>query len=765
MSTLVRMGDHPLNEWLDSNVHFQYTFRAKDECKYVTDLVGNSWKQWEASKPIFISAQTGKGKNTFIEDILLKNCLTWNRTYQSPLKVLIVMNRTALRRQTIARLASIITKYTGDTHYQEKLNLYSDVGIDKYFHQLGNIFVVTYQYISTSEGGKLLQTNNFEYVILDEAHFFTTDALFNAHTEEILNNIVHLCNSAKRVYMSSTIETVFEPIVRAEYKEWNSRRPSAYSSNDALAPFTIQKQNIFLQQYRSLCIQSEQFTIRFYDFERDYTYLNELKGIDQIAMIDEILKNKNKWLIFVANKKHGDELKKQIEGKAKVVFLTSESKSTVAYNELIKNEFLDKDVIIATAVIDNGINIKDAEINNIAIEIFDRTEFMQMLGRVRLQSKQDIQLWIPSWNPEELNKLLILELRKLVDFLLLDELPSEEIESIKNIYLKYKDGFDMSQEKGLYYSHLALYPLLESIQRISRILRNNNPSFTIKSIEDEDEAKDNDKSDSPYYNRALKIFYDAVKGKLPMSDAISRTILGLNLMEDNSYLEEQIRWNLSEEKDDSFLYYLYEMRIKDLKDALQSRSLKEDDKNSNKDVDSHLAVKIEDIEKTIRRQEKFLTRFGQSSSALEEINYWLERKPPKKELITTISNENENIGELLQKFSVSEEKFYENVSKGDKICHNDDFLKTFGISKKVLEDGIKSPTNKMGNESSAKLSAFLAIHDYYQNNDGLDVSTATKLMNKTKNKEYQVDNLSFWIDSFHDTDKHTYYAVLYKNSE
>jgi len=61
--------------------------------------------RWEPSQPIIISAQTGQGKNTFIEKTLLLYVRELNQSKGTNHKVLILSNRIALRKQILDRLA------------------------------------------------------------------------------------------------------------------------------------------------------------------------------------------------------------------------------------------------------------------------------------------------------------------------------------------------------------------------------------------------------------------------------------------------------------------------------------------------------------------------------------------------------------------------------------------------------------------------------------------------------------------------------------
>ena len=90
------------------------------ECgnKNVTEGIGDHYKieikygsikqgiddRWEPSQPVFISAQTGQGKNYFIEHSLIPYVRELNHKNNTKYKVLILSNRLALKRQIENRL-------------------------------------------------------------------------------------------------------------------------------------------------------------------------------------------------------------------------------------------------------------------------------------------------------------------------------------------------------------------------------------------------------------------------------------------------------------------------------------------------------------------------------------------------------------------------------------------------------------------------------------------------------------------------------------
>lgn len=72
----------------------------------------------------------------------------------------------------------------------------------------------------------------------------------------------------------------------------------------------------------------------------------------------------------------------------RAIFLTADNKELEEQTKTIRTIFeksrFDSDVLIATAVLDVGVSIKDPDVNQIFIRSYNSEEFLQMLGRLRV---------------------------------------------------------------------------------------------------------------------------------------------------------------------------------------------------------------------------------------------------------------------------------------------------------------------------------------------------------------------------------------------
>lgn len=422
--------------------------------------------RWCPRKPVFISAQTGKGKNYFIEKTLLPYIRDLNYVNGTKYKVLILSNRLALKQQIFNRLNGT------DDSYDDEENR-------KPYHYRDVADVMTYQNLLYSEyelrRRQEREHSKYLYVICDEAHFFTSDAMFNPHTQKILGKIVDIFKNVIRVYMSAT-------------------------------PYECLK---YINKYDS--------RVLFYHFKRDYSYL-DIKTYSKMnelyEIIAESIRHREKWLIFIDDKNKCQTVKKQLEELIKdkesknvkskdentfeqendkskekierVYVINADSKNDSVFQEIVKNERLNKDtyVLISTSVFDNGINLTG--IKNIVVSDMEKAKCMQMVGRARVEGNEHKTLYMKRFNDSEVDKR-INNLEKRKEGYYKYELAYDKNGKISNdseelkFFLKYYNGKQTDWEnakhwfarcnKGmLYYNEIAKSMLEELIPQYQYIL-------------------------------------------------------------------------------------------------------------------------------------------------------------------------------------------------------------------------------------------------------------------------------------------------------
>lgn len=152
--------------------------------------------------PCFVSAGTGAGKTTLAAKLIC-------RMDEMGLHSLYLANRKAVTSQQKREIAKI----RGDSSVEH----YTEIGLEQQ-EDFGNLRIVTYQravsMLSNTENCKWL--SKVRLVILDEAHYFVEDALFNPYCQMTLENVIGSCSDANRVYLSATPWSVLNVLGEAE---------------------------------------------------------------------------------------------------------------------------------------------------------------------------------------------------------------------------------------------------------------------------------------------------------------------------------------------------------------------------------------------------------------------------------------------------------------------------------------------------------------------------------------------------------------------
>lgn len=146
-------------------------------------------------------------------------------------------------------------------------------------------------------------------------------------------------------------------------------------------------------QYRN----DDKVLIKSINVERDYSYI-QLKCFNTKEEMKKIVtdsSNAEKWLIFTdsieAGKALCNEIKERVANQTDVGYIDAkyalDEDGQEIIDEITKDNFTQKRILIATAVIDNVISIKDEDLRNIVIMADTEESFVQMLGRKRFDGK------------------------------------------------------------------------------------------------------------------------------------------------------------------------------------------------------------------------------------------------------------------------------------------------------------------------------------------------------------------------------------------
>ena len=320
--------------------------------KYISDIIGESYKKWKSSDTILLDAQTGTGKNYFIENILIP--------YIRNKKLLFISNRTNLKREVKTRLLK-----------QYGLKVPEDLDELDAIKTIKNICITSYhalQYSAIDElyKGKKFDLSLYDYLVMDECHFIFSDSGFNnlnrLSYEKLVTKQYH---NIVKIFMSGTMDEIKQSIISCAEKGIGVR------------PKIIE-----------------------YNTGKDYSYVNvnyfkHKKYIETISNLILNDKTDEKWLIFISDIEDGKKIIKNI-GESNGSIIKAGTKNNEELSSIINKSRFEKKVLIATKALDNGINLKDELLTNIVILAWDKTTFLQMLGRKRIyiENAQKINLHI-----------------------------------------------------------------------------------------------------------------------------------------------------------------------------------------------------------------------------------------------------------------------------------------------------------------------------------------------------------------------------------
>lgn len=373
----------------------------------VTDIIGEDYKginndggwldisdsppdEYGGGNCIFISAPTGSGKTYFIFNEWLRYIAEKNK------KMLYLVNRSVLKKQLEKEIIDISPNISSCIDIKSYQNIEYEL---KTCENNTNENKQRGQKKKNAELENMKQKySNYDCVVCDECHYFLTDSNYNTDTALSFRWIQDCFADKTRIFMSATIRNI-ELYIR-EYDEvrTHEEKMKYYLPNFELA----EKEDNFCKNVRKILSSWDSCCCRYRDYEipRNYDYIdvNIINNTDTIAQIINDGDKTEKWLIFVDKVATGGDLVKKIKDEKNVVFVSSKNKQEEDVSETLEEikyyeKSKSKRIVIATSVMDNGINIKDMELRNIVLMADTETEFIQMLGRKRKDGKK-LKLYI-----------------------------------------------------------------------------------------------------------------------------------------------------------------------------------------------------------------------------------------------------------------------------------------------------------------------------------------------------------------------------------
>lgn len=339
--------------------------------KWVSETIGEGYKKWRKGDVVYIQAQTGTGKTFFITgDEKVKGLLDKMPCWE---KLIYICNRIELKRQL---KIDLLNKFGIRIKRDDKNKDMVDVDWLDNQTIINNVVITSYHAIADGELGNIYKdesnsVSDFDYIVCDECHFFLTDAGFNNKTYLAYEELVMKFHPRSiKIFISATMDEVGKSIeaVHELHKKGSLRGFNNY--------------NLYK-----------------YSTGIDYNYLN-VKYFKSLDDIIQIIKNDNtneKWLVFVTSSVNGEKISQKLkELNITCTFINKDSVNDDKKNITTKSKFESK-VVVSTKCLDNGINIKDVDVQNLVVMAYDKVTFIQECGRLRIKidDARDVNLYIP----------------------------------------------------------------------------------------------------------------------------------------------------------------------------------------------------------------------------------------------------------------------------------------------------------------------------------------------------------------------------------
>ena len=487
--------------------------------KYIGEYLLHKIFHWKMNDLVFINCGTGTGKTTFIKTLIQNTTLTSN--------VLILTNRIANKKQIENALGYLINYYPK------------------------RIVIDSYQSIGSNVLIKSENLDCFDYIFCDESHFFLSDVAFNQMANSSFDKIMH-SKKAIKIFLSATNEDMTKIVINSYaminriYDELN----------------LLNKIWIYTLSYNRSNIDK---IIKFTKFD---------EIVEQINLSDE------KWLIFVKSIKDGEKYLKQLRDNTKkqVTFLNrnnitiNEEDACKTLNDLIKFEKFEDDVLIATSIIDNGVNVVDRELTNIVSFEYDYIELIQEIGRKRCIDDYDkFTLYLIS---EKKNSLSGLE-RSRINMMNYFRTTKNDLDSrhtINPIIIQddknakmYRKSVYVNQYKNAFaFNYLGYYNLKREIKMLESLRNESEDPFDVKKIWISNKLVHEPKNYNKNIERYIKSIKDYLNIEISVEDEETRLLLYGNFLKyiHQEASERQSKLYKIDRLQDRFLEFGVPIRIK-----------------------------------------------------------------------------------------------------------------------------------------------------------------------------------------------------------
>lgn len=328
---------------------------------WVGDALKGEIGRWCPTQPVLIAAPTGQGKTEFVRRIA-----QYQRYRRG--SILLLVHRSAIAVQQKRRLAAALHSRWEGVEDLRALD-YADEALSDV-----GVAVMTYQRFAARHAQMRLQ--EVAWLVCDEIHAFYSDALFSPHLDPLFWQLPKMFRHAHRLYLSATPGPILPLLCRAERDNLQACRNCRPYCHPGIGK------------------------LLFYRFPNRFSAV-DLRYFRRIEEITDLVQSRpeEKFLIFTAAREKPEAVsqsyKKSLEGRGiSVAYLDRFSKGTPAWDAVCREERFAQQALVCTSVLDCGVNLKDPALRHIVVEATDKTEFLQMLGRKRLETGATVHAYI-----------------------------------------------------------------------------------------------------------------------------------------------------------------------------------------------------------------------------------------------------------------------------------------------------------------------------------------------------------------------------------
>ena len=333
---------------------------------WVSEVLDGELERMCCYRPILIAAPTGGGKTTFTQDVV-RHC--WKVTPTK--KVLLLVSRKAIALQQKRELVKALGS--------RWRNVYDAAALD-YTETFDDIALTIMTYQAFAARYKSMDLAAYGWVLYDEIHMFYSDALFNARLDALFWKFPKLFSHACRIYLSATPERIASLLCEAEKENMEQ----CYRCGN---------------QWQCGAERAGKLVVHWFPKHYDRVRLRYFRDREEI--VDLIKRSGDEKFMIFTSKCEGENTNEAgayvrllRDAGISYEYLDSGQKGSEVWEQVCAKGKFEAQVLVCTSVLDCGVNIKDAKMRHIVVETTDKVEFLQMVGRKRLQKGEQVFVYV-----------------------------------------------------------------------------------------------------------------------------------------------------------------------------------------------------------------------------------------------------------------------------------------------------------------------------------------------------------------------------------